>query len=175
MKHHSQDIKQGIVSFSKRDRIQALDACQFHNMLDDWSDIIHDKCLMNELQDVHVENAADEDFYDFNKIDMNGLSEFKDFFVYANYLPPGEHKYLIYCPVNQRAFVKTTLVEPNTKDHYPEFPVQISRPRRKLIKNVWRRYRKENKQFFDKAFTSTIEIPSFDITPIITRNVCEGG
>lgn len=139
MKHHSQDIKQGIVSFSKKDRIEALDACQFHQMLDDWSDIIHDKCLMNELQDVHVENAADADFYDFNK------GEVKDFFVYANYLPPGVHKYLIYCPVSQRAFVKTTLVEPNTKDHYPEFPVQIRRPRRKLIQNVWRRYREEKK------------------------------
>ena len=46
-------------------------------------------------------------------------------FVYANYLKPGIHKFLIYCPVNKRAFVKTILVDLNTSDFYPEYPVRI--------------------------------------------------
>ena len=81
---------------------------------------MYDKCLLNELTDVHVENANNKDF------DVNFQKENnKDMFVYANYLKPGIHKFLIYCPINKRAFVKTILVDLNTSDFYPEYPVRI--------------------------------------------------
>ena len=55
-------IIDGIVEYSKNDRYDALQAIQIEKKIEDWADIIYDKCLMNELTDVHVENASNEDF-----------------------------------------------------------------------------------------------------------------
>lgn len=92
-----------------------------------------DKCLKNELTDVHVENLTNDDFENWN----HNIGK-KDVYIYANYLPAGEHKFLIYDPVSKRAFVKTIYVGINTKDFYPEWPAHIKIPRKKLILNVWR-------------------------------------
>ena len=55
-------IIDGIVEYSKNDRVDALKAIQIEEKLSDWADIIYDKCLVNELTDIHVENASNEDF-----------------------------------------------------------------------------------------------------------------
>ena len=82
---------------------------------------------------MHVENMTQDDFYEWQE----GKNK-KDIYIYAAYLPSGQHKFLIYCPISKRAFVKTIYVGINTKDFYPEWPVQIKIPRKKLILNVWR-------------------------------------
>jgi hypothetical protein len=78
---------------------------------------LHDKCLDNHISDVHVENATLQDFADFQDEAKN-----KNIFVYATYLPPGIHKFAIYCPISKKAFCKTMMVDVNTKEFYPEFP-----------------------------------------------------
>ena len=88
-------------------------------------------------------------------------------FIYANYLPPGIHKYLIYCPVNKRAFVKTMFVDVNTKDFYPEYPIRIPVPRKKLILNVWRACKKENNDELMRCCTNDIEHEGFNLGLVI--------
>ena len=68
--------------------------------------------MLNELTDIHAINAQ---ILDDVKAD-------EDYYVYANYLQSGIHKFLIYCPSSFRAYVKTVAVGVNTKDHYPEYP-----------------------------------------------------
>ena len=82
-------------------------------MISDWQDILFDKCLDNELTDVHVENASSKDFDNF--ADPEFLNR-TNMFVYANYLVPGVHKFVIYCPISKRAFCKTILIDTNTKE-----------------------------------------------------------
>ena len=68
------------------------------NILDqigDWGQLLYDKCMRNDLTDIHVENAEEHDFQNF--IRKKGQ---KDMFVYANYLKPGLHRFLIYCPIS---------------------------------------------------------------------------
>jgi hypothetical protein len=113
-KAHYRAIQAGIVKVCEYDGIQALETVGILDKLVGWADVVHDKCCMNELTDVHVENASD-----FK--DLRGPSA-KDFYVYANYLKPGRHKFLIYCRQSNRAFVKSILVGINTQDFYPEFP-----------------------------------------------------
>jgi hypothetical protein len=87
------------------------------------------------LTDVQCENASSEDFENF--ADPEYINR-KNVFIYANYLVPGMHKFVIYCPFSKRAFCKTILVDTNTKEQYPEYPIQLKVPRKKLIMNVWR-------------------------------------
>lgn len=54
----SQDIKAGIVEFSNKDKIAALKATTILPKISDWQEIIYDKCLDNQLTDIHVENAT---------------------------------------------------------------------------------------------------------------------
>ena len=93
--HESQTIKAGIVEFSKKNRAKCLKAINVIDKLVDWHDILYDKCYLNQLTDVHVENASEKDFQSFSRGEnKEGL------FVYANYLVPGIHKFLIYCPTS---------------------------------------------------------------------------
>jgi len=86
---------------------------------------------------VHFENVNKKDLENWD----NDLFK-KDNYIYANYLPSGQHKFLIYCPISKRAFIKTMFVGTNTKDHYPEWPIAYEKPRKKLILNVWRNCQK---------------------------------
>ena len=139
----SSDIKSGIVEYSNKDKIPALVASEIPQYISDWQDILYDKCLENELTDMHVENATTKDFENtFTDEEKN-----KNLFIYANYLIPGLHKFIIYCPTSKRAFCKTILVDINTKEFYPEYPTQLKVPRKKLILNVWRHSQNENHDF----------------------------
>ena len=62
-----------------------------------------------------MENPSQDEFKGFSEHNNN-------MFVYANYLVPGIHKFVIYCPISKRAFCKTILIDINTKDFYPEYP-----------------------------------------------------
>ena len=67
-----------------------------------------------------MENATSKDFDNFADPEFINRA---NMFVYANYLVPGIHKFVIYCPISKRAFCKTILVDTNTKEQYPEYPV----------------------------------------------------
>jgi hypothetical protein len=109
----SLEIKHGIVEYSSKDRVNALEATGLPAIINDWQDILFDKVLANDLTDVHVENATNNDFDNF--ADPEHVNK-KNMFVYANYLVPGIHKFVIYCPISQRAFCKTILVDTNLKE-----------------------------------------------------------
>jgi len=72
-----------------------------------------------------------------------------DTFIYAAYLPPGLHQFVIYCPHTKRAFCKDLIVDLNHIDPYPEFPknkhyFRPDEPNAKPKKtrcNVWRKWR----------------------------------
>ena len=79
-----------------------------------WQYILADKCLQNELMDVHSINMPN-----FKRSQNN-----KDWFVYTCLLNPGYHKLLIYDPKMEMAFVKDFVVNLNLKEGlFPEYPV----------------------------------------------------
>jgi len=59
------DIKAGIVEFSSKDKIGALKATSILKKISDWQEILYDKCLDNQISDVHVVNATAQDFENF--------------------------------------------------------------------------------------------------------------
>jgi len=64
-----------------------------------------------------------------------------DTFIYAAYLPPGLHQFIIYCPITKRVYCKDLIVDLSHADLYPEFPSNTKHPKnkRKITKrNVWR-------------------------------------
>jgi hypothetical protein len=128
-------IKEGIVEYSCKEKQSALESTCIPSLISDWHEILFDKCLDNELTDMHVENATSKDFDNF--ADPSFINK-NNMFVYANYLAPGIHKFVIYCPISKRAFCKTILVDTNKKETNCEHPAQFELPRKKLIMNVWR-------------------------------------
>ena len=102
---------------------------------------------------MHIENLKEKDFEFWSKNQKK-----KDVYIYANYLPAGEHKFMIYCPVSKRAFVKTIYVGLNTKDFYPEWPMQLKVPRKKLILNVWRNCQKVTNKSKSDMYHNDINI-----------------
>ena len=107
-----------------------------------------------------MENATTQDFENFS-------DESKNMFIYATYLTPGIHKFVIYCPISKRAFCKTIMVDVNTKFQYPEYPTQFKAKRRKLIMNVWRKAQKEDNNFCKQVCSDDIDHDLFDLTLII--------
>ena len=115
--HHSNLLKQQIINYAESDRVPLLEGFGISAKLEGWYDMVHDKCFMNELTDVHVENGSS--FID------NNADFYTDNYVYANFLPPGQHQFLIYSPRTNRAYLKSMMVHHNTKDHFPEMPRTI--------------------------------------------------
>ena len=107
-------------------------------------------------------NATAQDFENFRDPVKK-----KDMFVYAAYLEPGMHKFVIYCPLSRRAYCKTMVVDVNTKDYYPEYPKQFVGKRRKLVMNMWRKSHKIDKNVIANVCSSDIDHDLFDLTFII--------
>ena len=87
----SNKLKEGIIKYLESDQVAVLEATGISSMLDGWYDLVHDKCFMNELVDVHVENGSS--FVD------NNSDFYSDNYIYASYLAPGFHTFLIYSPL----------------------------------------------------------------------------
>ena len=97
------------------------------NYLKDWGRIMEDKFNNNQVQEIMKVNMPD-------KIKEAG-DQRCSLYVYAAYLPPGLHGFLIYCPVTKRVFCKDIVVNLNTKDMFPEFPVTLQLSGIKLKKS----------------------------------------
>ena len=101
-----------------------------------WNLIVNDKLNINSLTDVHVVN-------EFPNLELGPPANTS--FIYAAYLKPGHHQFLIYCPKTKRAFFQHIIVQLNTCENYPEFPLiletyKIKKPRQ----NVWRNWIEDN-------------------------------
>ena len=46
--------------------------------------------------------------------------------MFADYIPPGIHHFLIYDPLLHRAFFKEVIIGLNQSDHYPELPYRFA-------------------------------------------------
>jgi len=95
-----------------------------------WNQVIWDMCFNNRLFGMRVINEP---------LNLRTIRPTQEMYIYAAFLPPGYHKFLIYDPQAERAFSKSFLVELNEFDFYPEFPKQVNAGRRKrVVQNVWR-------------------------------------
>ena len=82
----------------------------------------------------------------------NSLSN-KDLFVYTCYLPPGYHKVLIYDPQIERAFVKDFVVNLNSRDVFPEYPIKVNLTKEsEKAPNIWRTWHEDTKEGKLKSF-----------------------
>lgn len=84
------------------------------NKLKGWEKLFRDKCLKNELMDIKTVN-----------IPSLKLSEDKgmEVHVYAGFLKPGYHQFMIYDPLLEKAYLKDFIVNLNLReDLYPEYP-----------------------------------------------------
>ena len=124
---------------------------------------MHDRCKNNQVTDVATVNMPEG--YDRDRINERG-ARLPDAacttFVYAAYLPPGLHQFIIYCPVTRRAFCKDVVIDLSASDFYPEFPRQLKEPvgeepPPKLTRiNVWRQWRVDSEEDDDKAFQNDV-------------------
>ena len=91
--------------------------------------------------------------------------------MYAAYLPPGLHSFIIYCPVTKRAYAKDIMINLSESDHYPECP-EIHKPDaagydpdagpvrvKKTRANVWRKWRDDSAEDIELAFECDIRGP----------------
>ena len=85
-------------------------------------------------------------------------------FIYAAFLPPGLHQFLIYCPKTHRLFCKDIIINLNSFDDYPEFP-EVHKPVVTVVKvkktraNVWRKWRYDSEENNTNAFLLDINGP----------------
>jgi hypothetical protein len=77
--------------------------------LQDWHPIIKDFCFANDLSDIHVENMTQQ------SLDTCPEVEIRNMYVYSGYLKAGMHNYVIYVPETGKLYVKTMVLDVNTK------------------------------------------------------------
>ena len=124
-----------------------------------WNNILNDKLSNNFLSDVNVVNEFS---------DLENAAPTNPSFIYAAYLKPGHHKFLIYCPVTQRAFYKKIIVQMNTCENYPEFPLTLDALKiKKPHQNVWKNWIEDNAESLNIACNNDISNKNFDIDAMI--------
>lgn len=137
-----------------------------------WQRVLQDKCLKNELTEMHLVNLPDALVKWKERMDAKGkilIEEDCSTFVYAEYLPPGLHQLIIYCPKTQRAFCKEFIVDLNQCDSYPDMPhilkevVEVGKPKKmpKSNCNVWRKWRHDTPEQIQEAFENDVVFGSF--------------
>ena len=88
--------------------------------------------------------------------------------MYAACLPPGRHQVLIYCPQQERAFVKSFYVELNTTEPCPEFPRSLHTGKKgKTVQNMWRQWVEDDLEANSNIFTSDSTSKNFEPELII--------
>ena len=140
-----------------------------------WKRVMYDKCKKNEITDVQTINMSEN--YDVDPIDVKARRIQRrqpncaqggdcdcETFVYAAYLAPGLHQFVVYCPVTKRAFCKDVIVDLSSADFYPEQPREVGveigeKPKPKLTRsNVWRKWREDTEEHLHTAFYNDISV-----------------
>lgn len=92
--------------------------------------------------------------------------------MFADYIPPGIHHFLIYCPKTHRAFVKEIALGLNQLQHmYPELPEQFDPDRKpnpnvRVFPNVWAKYQQDTPEYIEKL----MEYDLYETLPCITKS-----
>lgn len=71
-------------------------------------------------------------------------------FVYAAYVPPGLHQFIIYDPITKKAYAKDMIIDLNSQDFHPEYPSPLKilgeKKKKKTRSNVWRKWREDTEE-----------------------------
>ena len=151
-------IKNGIEQFVQDSQnILVEDCLDFYR---GWEPILDDKCRSNTVTDIQNINIP-ESFEASTPLNRS-LSKFPKYhssrakkpkepecrtYVYAAYLPPGLHQFIIFDPVSERTFCKDIIIDLNSQDPFPEYPVKNTEeatddaPVKRTRANVWRKWR----------------------------------
>lgn len=81
-------------------------------------------------------------------------------YVYAAYLAPGLHSFLIYDPKYKQLFCKDLMIDLSQTYYYPEYPKPYrpaAQKKKKTKQNVWRMWREDSKQDIELAFIEDTE------------------
>ena len=122
---------------------------------------LFDKCKRNQNHDTLTINMPPG--YDLPFVDPEGEQMEEpdcNTYVYANFLPPGKHQIIIYCPVQKKVFCRDVVVDLSTADTFPEFPGNIAWPTgeeasaaaRIIRADVWKKFRVDTKDDHKFAF-----------------------
>ena len=127
-KKQSRAIRRGIEQFCLDSQKIKMQECL--DQFSGWESVLADYVLRNELNDVETVNFPKRiDEFQPEWDNQGKVTNIKECttFVYAAYLPPGLHQFLIYDPVTKKAYVKDIILDLNASEFYPEFPGQIPR------------------------------------------------
>lgn len=123
---------------------------------------MHDKCTGSELIDAKKINylrsfGAKEGRDDIER--RNGV------FVYAAYLKPGLHQFVIFDPESGRAFCKELMIDLNNQvAEFPELPTKIGEKRiTARVQNVWAPWIKDSEAQKRKAVNLDTKDGSFQL------------
>ena len=179
MKVH-RHIREGLLGMVKRTQdINSADECI--PFMKNWDKgLIQDKCLRNQAIDITTVNFPDH-FEARRLVEMNQatkeqevlakrFSELKKVsstcstYVYAAYLPPGLHQFLIYCPVMKKLYVKDVFIDLSNLRYFPEYPREFPKPEKvKTNSNVWRKWREDSE--IDITFARTADMVEVSYKP----------
>lgn len=134
---------------------------EIFNYLKGWERVLYDKCCQNQVHDLKTINMTPNIERLKNKQKKVRSFPECDTFVYAAYLPPGLHQFIIYCPFTKRAFCKDLIVDLSQSDEYPEFPgmseLAGKARKRSTLCNVWRKWRMDSEEDNKNAFIHDIQ------------------
>ena len=86
-------------------------------------------------------------------------------YIYAAYLPPGLHSFLIYDPRYKRIYCKDVLIDLSNSYYYPEYPKPFGTKeevRKKTKQNVWRKWREDSQMDIELALVEDLHIKHFE-------------
>jgi len=91
-----------------------------------FGQVIYEKTMKNQAQDVcHINFPTGINVQKFDEFGRPVETSDCTNYVYAAYLPPGRHQFIIYCPLTKKAFCKDIIVDLNQFDLYPEYPLTL--------------------------------------------------
>jgi hypothetical protein len=97
--------------------------------------------MKNELMDVKSVNIPELHKASKEKRPL----EDSDIYIYAEFVKPGYHQFVIYDPIVEKAYCKDFVVNLNLReDIYPEYPVIQGMNMKKGIKDVFEPWKEES-------------------------------
>ena len=126
-----------------------------------------DKALKNEAMDVMNINLPES----IKQKDTEQRDHLT--FVYAAYLPPGLHTFLIYDPKLKQIYCKDVLVDLAKSDCFPEYPRPMNKPiaKAKTKQNVWRKWREDSQLDIELAQVEDFDKDHYEPTLFIRNEI----
>jgi len=113
-------VKNAVCKYLDGEDAERLDQMEILERMLGWNILLNQKCNQNLVHDVLALNPL------ACLKSKEHLSPCKNSFVYAAWLKPGYHQFVIYEPIEERAFCQEIFVEPSRYEAYPELPKQMA-------------------------------------------------